>query len=46
MIVRWTKKAYASIESIAAYIGRDNAERAKSFAQEICMKTKMLAEFP
>jgi len=46
MIVRWTKNALASIASIAAYIEWDNAERAKSFVQEIRLKTNALAEFP
>ncbi|WP_304781261.1 type II toxin-antitoxin system RelE/ParE family toxin [Herminiimonas sp.] len=36
----------ANLVAIVEYIEKDNAERAKSFAQEIQTKTNSLAEFP
>lgn len=36
----------ANLVAIVEYIEKDNAERAKSFAQEIQTKTDSLAEFP
>jgi toxin ParE1/3/4 len=46
MTVRWTKTALADLIAIVAYIEKDNAERAKSFALEIREKTNNLVEFP
>lgn len=46
MTVSWTKKALANLAAIVEYIERDNADRAKSFAQEIRAKTNSLEEFP
>ena len=46
MVVRWTKTALANLIAIVAYIEKDNAERARSFALEIQAKTNALAEFP
>lgn len=46
MAVKWTKTALANLVAIVAYIEKDNAERARSFALEIQAKTNSLAEFP
>lgn len=46
MTVRWSKTALSNLAGIVEYIERDNFERAKSFAQEIREKTKVLEEFP
>lgn len=46
MAVKWTTTALADLVAIVAYIEKDNAERAKSFALEIQATTNHLAEFP
>ena len=46
MDVRWTRKALENLDSIAAYIARDNLVRAASFVGEIKDKTNLLARFP
>jgi toxin ParE1/3/4 len=46
MAVKWTKTALANLAAVVEYIERDNAGRAKSFAQEIRAKTNSLEEFP
>ena len=46
MTVKWTKIALASLRELAQYIKRGNFERARTFIQEIRMKTDMLQEFP
>jgi addiction module RelE/StbE family toxin len=46
MAVKWTKTALPDLVAIVAYIEKDNAERAKSFALEIQAKTNSLVEFP
>jgi toxin ParE1/3/4 len=46
MEIRWTRKALENLESIAAYIARDNPQRAASFVGEIKEKTLLLRQFP
>ena len=46
MALKWTKTALYNLSNIADYIATDNPERAKTFIQEIRLKTNMLSEFP
>jgi plasmid stabilization system protein ParE len=38
--------AYADMDSIAEFIGRDNPERAESFSEELAHKIETVAERP
>ena len=40
--VRWTKRALNRLDEIAAYIARDNPERAKTFILELQEKIEVL----
>ena len=40
--LRWTKRALARLDSIAAYIAKDNPTRATSFALELRKKVDIL----
>lgn len=42
--LRWTRQALARLDSIAAYIARDNPARATSFVRELRDKTNILRE--
>lgn len=46
MEIVWTRKALDNLDAIAAYIARDNPQRASSFVGEIKDKTELLAHFP
>lgn len=43
--LRWTKRAIGRLDSIAAYIARDNPVRAKTFVQELRVKIENLRSF-
>lgn len=42
--LRWTRQTLARLDSIAAYIARDNPARATSFVRELRDKTNILRE--
>ncbi|MGI8895456.1 MAG: type II toxin-antitoxin system RelE/ParE family toxin [Casimicrobiaceae bacterium] len=44
--VRWTRQALRNLESITAYIARDNPEAAKKFSDTVFDRVEHLAQFP
>ncbi len=42
--LRWTRRALARLDEIAAYIARDSASRATSFVRELREKVNILSE--
>lgn len=46
MEVKWLRRALKDLETIAAYIERDNPEPARTLVQSIRERTERLAAFP
>jgi toxin ParE1/3/4 len=46
MALKWTRGALQSVDDIAAYIARDNPNRATSFVQELKQSVGKLERFP
>lgn len=44
--VRWTRQALRSLETITAYIARDNPQAAKKFSDAVFDRVDHLAQFP
>jgi len=44
--IEWRPMAREDLRAIVRYIGKDSPTRAKSFGQELCDKTKPLAQHP